>query len=106
MFATVAVTLGVFLCGVERVKRFVYVHFRCIANKLKRIGLSNISTSPPLEKFLRTPVTLTSSSAVRDLKKKVHYGREKCVIDVLSRGDETINGSSNNSIQTQRSLFL
>jgi len=35
----------------------VYVHLRCIANKLKRI--SKMSTlPPPLEKFLRTPMTL------------------------------------------------
>jgi len=46
LFATVAVTLG-FVCGVERVKRLVYVHFRCIVNKLKRIGLSKMSDLPP-----------------------------------------------------------
>jgi len=28
--------IGHFLWGVERVKRFVYVHLRCIVNNLKR----------------------------------------------------------------------
>ena len=40
--------------GVERIKRFVNVHLHCIVSNLQRI--SKISTLPPLEKFLRTPI--------------------------------------------------
>jgi len=40
--------------GVERVKRFVNVHLHCIVSNLKRISI--VSTLPPLEKFLRTPM--------------------------------------------------
>ena len=41
---------GQFLCGVERVKRFVYVNLRCIVRNLKRI--SKISTLlPPWKNF-------------------------------------------------------
>jgi len=40
--------------GVERVKRFLNVHLHCIVSNLKRI--SKVSTFPPLEKFLRTPM--------------------------------------------------
>jgi len=35
---------------------FVYVHLRCIANKLKKVR--KMSTLSPLEKFLRTPISL------------------------------------------------
>jgi len=41
--------IGYFLCGVERVKRFVYVHLRCIVNNLKRI--SKTLTLPTLGKI-------------------------------------------------------
>ena len=40
--------------GVERIKRFVNVHLHWIVSNLQRI--SKISTLPPLEKFLRTPI--------------------------------------------------
>jgi len=56
LFATVARNTEHFLCGVARVKRFVYVRLRCIVRNLKRI--SKMSTLPPLEKFLRTPMTV------------------------------------------------
>ena len=36
-----------FLYGVERGKRSVYVHLHCIVNKLKKIGLSKMSTLLP-----------------------------------------------------------
>jgi len=35
-----------FLSGVERVKRRVYAHFRCIVNELKKIGLNKMSNLP------------------------------------------------------------
>jgi len=55
--ATACRNIGHFLCGVERVKRCVYVHLRCVVNNLKRIR--EMSTlPPPLEKFLRTPMTM------------------------------------------------
>jgi len=38
----------------ERVKRFVNVHLHCIVSNLKRI--SKISTLPPLEISMRTPM--------------------------------------------------
>ena len=40
--------------GVERAKRFVNIDLYCMVSNLKRI--SKISTLPPLEKFLRTPM--------------------------------------------------
>jgi len=40
--------------GVERVKRFVSVYLHSIVSNLKKI--SKISTLPPMEKFLRTPM--------------------------------------------------
>jgi len=54
--ATVAVTLHVFV--------FVYVHFRCFANNLKRTCFANnlkrtskmLTLPPPLEKFMRAPM--------------------------------------------------
>jgi len=48
--------MGHFLCGVERLKRFVNVHLHCIVSNLKRI--SKISTLSSVEKFLRTPVLI------------------------------------------------
>jgi len=42
--------------GVEKAKRFLDVHLHCIVSNLK--GIRKISTLPPLEKFLRTPMTL------------------------------------------------
>jgi len=50
-------------CGVERVKRFVNVHLHCIVSNLKRI--SKMST-PPLEKFLRTPVCRNAFAETND----------------------------------------
>jgi len=46
--------MGRFLCGVERVKRFVKVDLHYIVSNLKII--SNIVDVSPLEKFLRTPM--------------------------------------------------
>ena len=46
--------MGNFLCGVEMVKRFVNVHLHCIVGNVKKIN--EMSTLPPLEKFLRTPM--------------------------------------------------
>ena len=43
-----------FLCGGERVKRFVNIYLLCIVSNLKRV--SKISTLFPLEKYLRKPV--------------------------------------------------
>ena len=43
---------------VERTKRFVNVYLHCIVSNLKRI--SKISTLPPLEKFMRTPMVATN----------------------------------------------
>jgi len=51
---------GHFLCGVESVKRFVSVHVHCIVINLKRN--CKMSTLPPLEKFLQTPVQILSES--------------------------------------------
>ena len=42
-FVTVAVTRGHFLCGVERVKRFVNVHLHCIVSNLKRISIVDVA---------------------------------------------------------------
>ena len=44
IFATVAVIRTLFVCGVERVKRFVTVHLHFIVSSLKRI--SKMSTFP------------------------------------------------------------
>ena len=44
-FVTVFCIVGDFLCGVERLKRFLNVHLHRIVSNLKRI--SNISTLPP-----------------------------------------------------------
>ena len=46
--------MGNFLYGGERARRFVKVHLHCIVRNLKKI--SEMSTLPPLEKFLRTPM--------------------------------------------------
>ena len=40
--------------GVEKAKRFLDIHLHCIVSNLKRVR--KISTLPPLEKFLRTPM--------------------------------------------------
>jgi len=48
---------GHFRYAVKRAKRFVNVHWHCIVSNIERI--SKISSLPPLEKFLRTPVLLT-----------------------------------------------
>ena len=42
--------------GLERLKSFVNVHLHCIISNLKRI--SKISTLPPMEIFLRTPMVV------------------------------------------------
>jgi len=44
----------------KKSKAFVDVHLHCIVSNLKRI--SKISTLPPLEKFLRTPMIATIDS--------------------------------------------
>jgi len=49
--------MGRFLCDVERVKRFMNVHLHCIISNLKIIR--KMSTLTPLEKCLRTPMTIT-----------------------------------------------
>ena len=46
--------MGPFLCGVKGANRFMTVHLHCLVNNLRRI--SKMSTLPPLEKFLRTPM--------------------------------------------------
>jgi len=48
-FVIVAVTKGHFLCGVERVKRFVNVSLHCIISNLKTI--SKMPTLSPPGKF-------------------------------------------------------
>jgi len=51
-----------FLRDVERVKRFVNVHLHCIISNLKFI--SKILTLLPLEKFLRTPMVVSSTCII------------------------------------------
>jgi len=47
--------------GAERIKRFVNVYLQVIVSNLKQI--SNMSTLPPLEKFLRTPMSMMPPDA-------------------------------------------
>jgi len=54
LFATFCRNIEHFLCGVLRLKRFVYVRLRCIVRNLKRI--SKMSILPPLgKKFCGRP---------------------------------------------------
>ena len=44
--------LGHFLCGVERVERFMDVHLHCIGSNVGKVEMA----TPRLEKFLRTRI--------------------------------------------------
>jgi len=47
--------IGLFVCAVERAKRFVNVHLHCIVSNLKRSG--KMSTLPRCDPRMRTPHT-------------------------------------------------
>jgi len=47
--------MGNFLCGVEKIMRFVKVQLHCIVRNLKK-NKRNVDFAGPLEKFLRTPI--------------------------------------------------
>jgi len=55
-----------YLCGVERVKRFVNVHLHCIVSNLQKIG--KMWKLPPVENFLRTPMHPKSNKIFRHLQ--------------------------------------
>jgi len=57
--------MGHFLCDVETVKRFVNDNLHCNVSNLKKI--CKLSTLPPLEKFLRTPMAIFTLSASFDV---------------------------------------
>jgi len=57
--------MGHFLCGVERVKRFVNIGLHCNTSKLKKIR--KMSMFHPLEKYLRTPMATFTLSTSYDV---------------------------------------
>jgi len=60
-----------FVCGAETVKCFVNVHVHCNVSNQKKI--SKMSTFPPLETFLRSPMATFTLSASFD----VVYGQAR-----------------------------
>jgi len=69
-----------FICGVEKVKHFVYVHLHCIARNLKRI--SKISTLPPSWKnFCGRPCNREITAKVTPLPRM--QCKRRCVPTVI-----------------------
>ena len=64
---------GHFLCGVERIKRFVNVHVHCVVSNLKRI--SKMSTLHPLEKILLKPMFVRECSLYDEATKSKNRHR-------------------------------
>jgi len=56
--------MGNFLCGLERVKRFVKVHLHYMFRNLKK-DMRNVDVAPPLKKFLLTPMLLPNCEISR-----------------------------------------